>query len=108
MGENEYSAILAKLENALKRLEAEAGEHAAIHKAIEKNADSIRVLGADIKHLRDEQRQIKETHEPIADFFADIHAVSRIGRTIRAIIGWVALVIGSIAMVWLAVADQTR
>lgn len=108
MDENEYQNILAKLEAAYQRLQAEAGEHKEIHEAIKSNTDQIRILGADIKSLRDEQLEIKQTHAPIADFFNDIHTVSRIGRVVRAIVGWLALVVGAVAMVYVAVADTAR
>jgi len=95
--------ILAKLEDALRRLEAEAGEHQAISEGVQKNAASIEQLGVAVERIRVEQVRLREAQAPIVSFFHDMETVSRIGRLVRAIVGWLALMVGSVAMVYVAV-----
>jgi len=117
--DSEYQAVLAKLEDvykqlqtALDRQDAEDKDHADIKRDLrsvvsdmQKNQDSIRVLSGDIKSVRDE---VEHTVQPVASWLRDAHTVGRVMRIVRAIIGWLALVVGAVALVSIAAMDAIK
>ena len=117
-----YQEVLKRLEDlhknlqhAIDRQDAEDADHADIKRDLaavvsdmQKNQDSIRAISGDNKHTRDELNEIRQTVEPVASWLRDAHTVGRVMRIVRAIIGWLALVVGAIALVSIAAMDAVK
>ena len=78
--------------------EKEISQHRDILAKIEANSDSINDIHTDI-------RVLKKQIEPVADFVSDVNTAARLGRGIRALVGWVVVVGGAISMIWIVVSD---
>ena len=77
-----------------RHIEAEDKTYPEIMARLDRAQDAIDALRADLRDTRGEQREQRALVEPFAEFLADMQAVGRLGRTVRAVIGWLALVVG--------------
>ena len=92
----------------IKHIEDEAKHQAELTEAIRANAQAIYAITNDVNIIKGEQKSIKNTLSPIAEFFDNVERVGRVGRVIRAIIGWLVLVVGTITMVYVSVSDSVQ
>ena len=105
--------ILGRLEATLLKLEAETEAHDKIieradkiEDRVNKNADSIRILASDFKRIEDAIYAEHEANEPVREWLNDARSVGRFFRVTRAVVGWLALVLGAGSVTWLAVTDS--
>ena len=72
------------------------------------NSQAILSLVNDIALLKREQQTIKGSVSPISEFFDSMEQVGRFGRAVRAIVGWLVLVVGTLTMVYVVVSDSVQ
>ena len=75
---------------------------------IRKNAGKIDRIYLDVQLLREQAERQESEFRPVADFIHDVETVGRVGRVIRAFVGWVALLLGAGAVVWVAVVGPSE
>ena len=87
-------------EDELEQLNAELR---LLRERIEKNAEKIDRLSLDIRLIREQAERQEHELKPISEFLHDVQTVNRLGRAIRAVVGWVAILLGTGAIVWVAI-----
>ena len=96
-----------KIEEILQQhINDEEAHNTEVREAIAENAEAIHGLIHDLRTIKSEQQIIKETVGPVHDFFITMESVGRVGRVVRAIIGWCVLVIGTLTLAYVAVAGK--
>ncbi len=75
--------------------------HKDIYDQVEANSKAITNISAKLDRMRSED-------DPVRAFVADFDAAARIGRGLRSLIGWVVVVGGFFAMIWIVVVDAIR
>ena len=84
----------------------EAEHNAEFRNAAAENAEAIRGLIHDLRIIKSEQQVIKQTVGPVHDFFVTMESVGRVGRIVRACVGWLVLVIGTLSLAYVAVSGK--
>jgi hypothetical protein len=80
-------------------MEDEKISHKTILLQIQTNTDRINRIANAVDRIRHE-------NEPVRQFFEDMATAARFGRAIRAIFGWLVVIGGAIAVVWVSVANS--
>jgi hypothetical protein len=75
-------------------------EHQEILLAVKANSDSISSLN---RKLDKAITRIETENQPSREFFDDMATAGRIGRTVRSVVGWVVLISGIFAFIWVSV-----
>ena len=93
-----------KIETAVRdHIAREEGQWEEIHRKLDKAQQAIDSLRVDLRDTRAEAERQRGLVEPFAEFLADMRTVGRVGRGLRAFIGYVALLLGAGALMWVAV-----
>lgn len=82
--------------------------HGDILAQIAENRSSIESLVASIERLDHKIDENNAKDEPIREFFNDMQTVGRIGRGVRAVIGWLVVIGGSIGLLWVVIVDSVN
>ena len=69
---------------------------------------AVYALTLDVNAIKTQQKALKETVTPIAQFFDNMESVGRFARVMRAIIGWLVLVIGTVVVTYAVVTDSVK
>lgn len=75
--------------------------HKHILEQVKANSKAISDIHTEAKNLRKEL-------EPVREFVSDIDAAARFGRGLRGLIGWVVIVGGFVAMIYIVVVDTIK
>ena len=82
--------------------------HGEILAKIAENRSSIKSLVDAIERLDHKIDENNAKDEPIREFFNDMQTVGRIGRGVRAVIGWIVVVGGTIGVLWVLIVDSVN
>lgn len=61
-----------------------------------------------IADIHDEAKILRKELEPVREFISDIDTAARFGRGLRGLVGWVVIVGGFVAMIYIVVVDSIK
>ncbi|MGI9317650.1 MAG: hypothetical protein ACR2QW_09985 [bacterium] len=92
----------------IRHIEEENEHQARLTEAIQANAQAIYALTVDIDAIKAEVKSVRSASEPIVEFFDQMESVGRVARTLRAIVGWLVLVVSAVVVTYVFVTDSIR
>ena len=107
-------AYNAKLQNGTARnehdymAENEDISHKDIYDQVKANSDAIGALHDRMARQTEENDRLHKESEPVREFVADFDAAARVGRGIRAFVGWLVFFGGVVALIWAVVANALK